>query len=122
MSGGAPSSGFTGKTESFNGSTWSETADLNDSKRGLAGCGSSNTNALVFGGQQPPAPSGTYTADTEKWNGTSWSQVADLNLARNQFAGVGTNTAALGFGGRQPGRNQQQTEKWNGTSWTELGS
>ena len=75
---------------------------------------------MVFGGQTPPAPSNSVTAENESWNGSSWTETGNINTARNQFAGVGTNTAALGFGGRQPGRNETLTESWNGSAWTEL--
>ena len=68
--GGAPSSGFTGATESYDGTSWTEVNDLNQARRGLAAARASNTSAIAAGGQTPPAPSNAVTALTEKWNGS----------------------------------------------------
>jgi hypothetical protein len=38
-----------------------------------------------------------------------------MNTARREVAGAGVQTAALAFGGGQPGLTA--TELWNGTSW-----
>ena len=76
------------------------------------GTGSSNTNALAFGGH----PQG---AQTESWNGSSWTEVNDLNTGRSQvLGGAGNNTDALFAGGTPP--TTAKTESWNGTSWFEL--
>ena len=53
-----PSSGI---TETWNGTNWTETGDLNTARRSLAGAGT-QTTALAFGGQSP------VTAATEEWN------------------------------------------------------
>ena len=51
-----------------------------------------------------------------------WSSGGNLNTARSNIAGVGTQTAALGFGGNQPGNPKSTAnEQYNGSSWTELG-
>ena len=77
--------------------------------------GTSNTAALVFGGEIPPA-----SALTEIWNGTNWTEVGDLNTAR-LTTGAGTTTAAIAMGGRVP-PNTAVTELWNGTNWTAVAS
>jgi hypothetical protein len=105
-------------TEKYNGTTWTEVADLNTG-RGYAarGSGGTQTSALHFGGTPP------VTNITESWNGTSWSEVADLNTARYNLSGAGAdNTSSLAFGGiYPPGQIQAITESWNGSSWTEVG-
>ena len=107
------------RTESWNGSSWTEVNDLNSSRAGLGGKGSS-TATLVFGGS-PPTPS--YNAATEDWNGVSWQEVADLNTARLLTSGAAgytsTTTAGLAFGGEiVPGTVQSATEEWSGSSNT----
>ena len=98
------------ETETWNGSSWTEVADLNTGRYVLGG-GGTQTSALGFGG----TPGGV--ALTESWNGSAWTEVADLNTAREFVGGTGTsNTAALAFGGApQTG----VTETWNGSAWTE---
>ena len=53
--------------ESWDGSSWTEVADLNQS-RSAEGAGASNTSALAFGGNVPP-----YSVLCESWNGSSWT-------------------------------------------------
>ena len=94
-------------TESWNGSAWTEAADLNTTRRLMGGNGTS-TSALTYGGNAPP---GRQTA-TESWNGSAWTEVNNLNTARHSLAGIGTdNTSALAFGGDQPSTNYQQLTK-----------
>ena len=101
-------------TESYNGSTWTEVADLNVAKSLLSSAGATNTAALSFGGVIPPNAAG---ATTELWNGTSWTEVNDLNTARRSTPGAGTSTAALHIGGGPPAADE--VELYNGTSWAE---
>jgi hypothetical protein len=74
---GTPDSGggspyvIIGNTEYWNGSTWTELADLNSARTQLGGSGI-YTSSLVWGGGP-----GTI-ASTESWNGTSWTEVNDL--------------------------------------------
>ena len=106
-------------TESWNGTSWTEVADLNTTRQQGASAGSSNTAALVFGGETSTAKSD----HVEEWNGSSFSEKNDLNTARDQLAGVGhfSSTAILGVGGKiAPGSNTAIVEEWNGTSFTEI--
>ena len=87
------------RTESWNGSTWTEVNDLNTA-RGYSGeAGTDNTSGLAIGGETSP---GTNVAITESWNGTSWTEIVDLSQARLSLAGAGTATLALAFGGTNP--------------------
>ena len=104
--------------EQYNGSSWTEVADLNTQRDsgGMAGL-APYTATIYFGGGN--SPSGN-TGKSETWNGSSWTEVADLNTARNIAAGMGaTNTAALATGGETP-PVVAVTESWNGSSWTEV--
>ena len=68
----------TAQTESWNGSAWSEEADMNTARRYINNysCGTS-TSALGIGGDVPPA-----TGKTESWNGTTWTETGDMSVAR----------------------------------------
>jgi len=103
-------------TELYNGTAWTETANL-------------NTASMMF----CPAKQGTQTAalaasgsivsadlaKNELWNGSSWTEVGDLNGTHSYADGAGTSTASLAIGrGPQP---RAFVESWNGSSWTETG-
>jgi hypothetical protein len=104
--------------EQYNGTSWSEVADLNGTRSYGFGAGTSGTAGLCTGGKL----NGPSTTDTnEVWDGTSWTEAADINTARSSggASNQGTVTASLIFGGLPP--ETGATEKWNGTSWTEVG-
>jgi hypothetical protein len=109
-----PPGSTTGKTEEYNGSTWTEKNDLNTSRRAGGSAGSAYTAALYFGGQGPPPK-----ANNESWNGTSWTELTDLNTARTQggLGNMGTTTDAMLACGEP---NLTNVEIWDGSSWTEV--
>ena len=72
VTGGEPVAPKGSLSESYNGSTWTETNDLNTGRQAHAAAGSSNTDGIVFFGYA--GPPGNLTA-TESWNGTSWTAV-----------------------------------------------
>ena len=56
-------------TESWNGTNWTEIADLNTGRKLVAGAGTANTSALCFAGERPPGAlteEFTTTADVTK--------------------------------------------------------
>ena len=112
----------TAKTELFNGSSWTEVNDLNQSRRGQGTCAVVNTAAIAFGGEQ--SPSAWYTLN-ESWNGSSWTEVNDLNAGRVSIGAIGSSTAGLALGGVSgpppTNPNYQKNESWDGTSFTEIG-
>ena len=107
------------KNEDYNGTAWTEVANLNVGAIYAGGTGS-NTAAIECGGNTDN-PS-NYSATTEVWNGTSWTEVNDLNKGRNGVALFGTSTAAIGASGYQTSPDSYSTavESWDGTSWTEI--
>jgi hypothetical protein len=115
--------GFTreGKTETWNGTSWTEVNDMNTRKSDTAGAGADNTAALSASGKNPQAtPTGILNA-TELWNGTNWTAVNDSNQRREGAGCVGTSTQSLIFGGYdESGDQTKATEVWNGTNWTEV--
>ena len=115
-------SGDRASNESWNGSSWTETTNMNSVKRYPGGAGSSNTNSLSFG-----SFNGTVKiATNESWNGTAWTELGDLNTEKSSVGAVGeSNTSALCMGGNvgtSPNVNgSAEVESWNGTAWTEVG-
>jgi len=107
--GGAPYANI-GNTEYWNGSTWTELADLNTARSQLGGSGI-YTSSLVWGGNSPVP----YSALTESYNGTSWTEVNDLSVAAQFRTGAGgnastPNTTALAIAGSPPVTTA--TEEW----------
>ena len=104
--------------ESWNGSAWTETGDLNTGRYGMAASGT-YTAMIASGGQTNPPPSQVNNVET--WDGTSWSETTEANTARDQMcdgAGSSSNNAII-YGGATPSASAL-TEQWDGTSWTEV--
>ena len=101
--------------ESYNGTAWSEEADVGTGRRGGGGAGTSDA-ALFMGGINPPATTNTFT---EEWNGSSWTAVNNMGTGRNDFGSTGTQTAAL-VAGAPPYAGT--TEEYDGTNWTAGGT
>ena len=114
--GNIPPGAYTGQTELYNGTAWSEQNDLNVSKGYGAGIGTS-TAGLYAGGTPPGA-----LATNESWNGTSWTEVNDLNAGHSEVRGCGTSTAGILAGGRTAPYPTitNLCETWDGTNWTEV--
>ena len=99
------------KTESWNGSSWTEIGELNTGKNASGGDGIA-TAAIIAGG----GPPSSHTATCETFDGSSWTEVSDLNTGRFAPNLSGTTTSAVLFGGSGP---HAITEQWDGSSWTE---
>jgi hypothetical protein len=101
-------------TESYDGSTWTEVADVNSSSGGLFAFGSQTAAMKASGG------AGSYVTNSESWNGTSWAEGNNVNTAREAGGSTGTgNTAGMIFGGYSTILDTV-TETWDGTSWAEV--
>ena len=84
--------------ETWDGSSWTETTEVNNAR---AYVGSSNSgienNMTMFAGA--PSAAAPYLATHEFWNGTSWTELNDLSSARRSPGFGGTSSAALASGG-----------------------
>ena len=96
--------------ELYNGSAWTEVANVNTGKfyRGNNGTA---TAGLLIGG----APS---TGDVEEWDGTSWTETANYPGNVTGLIQLGTQTAAFCIGGDVPAPYTTATNTYNGSSWT----
>ena len=112
FAGGAP---YPKQTETYDGTTWTEVAELLTGSGYNSGFGT-QTAAIFQGGNVAPG------VETESWNGTSWSEVADAPFGTYAKMSTGTQTAGLqGGGGTPPGTPVTESIEWDGTSWTETG-
>ena len=123
MAGAAPSTGtliFGGsaspsqQNESYDGSSWTEEADLSTARNWAAGFGATDTAAVCGGGE--PA-----SVNAETWNGTSWTEGNNMNTARHSTCGTGPSTVGLISGGKVGDTFQVIVEQYDGTDWTETG-
>ena len=64
MSGSPYTGSITNNTESWNGSSWTEVAEMNNAQRAFGGSFGTYTEAIFAGGQPPKS------ANTEHWNGS----------------------------------------------------
>ena len=111
--------GAIGTVEHYDGSSWTETTDVNTA-RSAATHGGTQTSSLITGGN-------TALSVTEEWNGSAWTEVNDLNTGRRQLA-MSTNgnaEGAIAFGGYAPPTPGPigytgRAEEWDGSSWTEV--
>ena len=99
-------------TETWNGSSWTEVADLNTGKTNLGG-GTGTSTALMAVGGTP--------ATIEVYDGSSWTEIAEMNTSRSNTSKGGIVTAAIVTNGYAGPNYPAQTELYDGTSWTEVG-
>jgi hypothetical protein len=119
--GSNPNPGWSNVVELWDGTSWTETTEINTARYAAGSAGSSNSSMVLMGGNVPP---NTAIAVTEIWNGTSWTEVADLNTARYAGMGFGNSQTTAGYvaGTSYPAAPpyNTKTEFWNGTAWTEV--
>ena len=111
-------------TEIWNGSTWTESGDLQTGRQSFQGGAGTTAAGLVAG-------SGPADGATETFDGTSWTEVNNLVTARQYAPVCGlTSTAAMCVGGygipsaspfsNGPGSRVGLTEIWDGLCWTNV--
>jgi len=105
-----------GKTECYNGSTWSEVNAMPSDATTQYGMSGTSTDAMKAGGYSP--------GGVQIWGGTNWSEGASLSTSTSYGRLQGTVNTALygtGYSGDRPGGNCK-LEEFNGTSWTTGGN
>jgi hypothetical protein len=109
-------------TEEYDGSTWTGGGNLSAARSSHGGTGL-QTAGLAFGGTTVP---GVVTNTTEEYNGSAWTAGGNMVTTRTNIGGngAGVQTAALTFGGYQPGpaAMTNATEEYDGTTWTSGGN
>ena len=105
------------KTESYNGSTWTNETNYPVNSTGNSGAGAGETSTLSFGGTQ----SSSLSTVTKSYNGSSWTAEPAMNAGSRGQGGTGTETAALKTG-MSPAVTPQtnSAEEYDGSSWTSV--
>jgi hypothetical protein len=97
VAGGLSSPSRVALTETWNGSSWTETGDLNTARSQGGGASNGTTTAtIVFAGGVP-----TVQTVAETWDGSSWTEVGDVNTARYQLSGALQNRGMAHLGRKQ---------------------
>ena len=109
------------QVESYDGTSWTEVADVNTARRYIGISTNGSTTAAVAAGGDTTTGSTGLTGVSEEFDGSSWTEGPDLNTSGARM-GAGTQTAGLvmtGGTGPSPSANTK-TEEYNGTSWSEV--
>ena len=94
----------TAKCEQYNGTSWTEVADLNTAKSSCGHFGTQTASIAVRGAGN----------NTESWNGSSWTNLpASVVVFNGGNHGGGSQTAGVVYGPR----TYNATELWDGTTW-----
>ena len=102
IGGGTPSA--VDNVESWNGSAWTESGDLNNARNDLDLMTTSTSLAVAFGGDP------SLRRKTEEYDGSAWTNVADSSADKYASGGAGTGTLGLAAaGGASP---YVATEEW----------
>jgi len=109
---GSSDPGAVANVESWNGTSWTETTDVNTARVVAMGLGTSSGDGLVIGGSPD-------RAIVEQYDGSSWTEITDINTGREHGASSGTATLGIIFAGYDPD-GKTETEFWNGSTWTEV--
>jgi hypothetical protein len=107
------------KTESYNGTSWTEVNDMNNDVQGTYAASGTYTAALAKTNTDSPK------SFIESWDGTSWTNAPDINSPRgdSSIPATGSQTATLLTGGyHNPSspKSSDLVEQYDGSSWTEI--
>ena len=94
-------------TELYDGSSWTEVGNPNETHPQTAGGGVQTAGWMATGGG----------VSGEHFDGSTWTHAEDCNQGNAQRASCGPQTAAMMFGS-EPVTNA--TESYDGTNWTEV--
>ena len=101
----------TANAETFDGTAWTEVANLNTARGMGAGAGALSTAAIMIGGVVTPGA--THKSIVEQWNGSSWTEVADLSATRRYGGAGNVSVAAVTMGGLNSSNSELATsEEW----------
>ena len=110
MAGGSVSP--SGKTEEYDGSSWTAGGNMSNGDRGFSGTGS-QTAALAVGSDETAI---------EEYDGSSWTAGANYPEIASFVKAAGSLTAALVTGGLTSGPSPTSSNHYNGTSFSAGGT
>ena len=104
--------------EEWNGTLWSEIADMPTKRKRGAGSGTVNAG-LYAGGTDGGFGGYTEASEVYIWNGLTWTETLDLPNTGDNHTGHGfTQDSALVTHG-VPSYASGNADEWDGTTWTE---
>jgi len=102
-------------TEEYDGTSWTAGTNYPTNIRGASIIASTSSDAIVFGGNNPP--SAIPAVGARQYDGTTWTALADLATTKQNSVGVGTTSTGIAIGG--PGGAAISTsEEWNFSTTT----
>jgi hypothetical protein len=123
--GGYEPGGESGKTEEYNGTSFSEQNDMGTARYEMGNGSGTQTAALCSAGRTDTAHGGGAQAFVEEYDGTSWSEVNNLPGNRTAHGSAGPQTASIiALGKSAPPAPSVVTTSlhYDGTNWTSGGS
>ena len=125
--GGEPAPAAATKTESYDGSTFSNSpATLgNPTAQAASGVASPGTAGIIFGDAAGGTTNQTeeYTKSTNTITASAWASIPTYPTPNSYSAGFGTTTASVVAGGDgPPGNGITTTGEYDGSSWTTGGA
>lgn len=108
-------------TETYDGTSWTEVANLATARRGLSGsCGNSGKTALATAGFPTYNLTEEFTNSSNVITAGAWTSGTNLPSARTAGGGtrVGTQNAFAIFAAYISDPTGTETEEYNGTSWS----
>ena len=123
--GGYEPGGETGKTEEYDGTSFSEQNDMGTARYEMGNGNGTQTAALCSAGRTDTAHGGGAQAFVEEYDGTSWSEVNNLPGNRTAHGSAGPQTASIiALGKSAPPAPSVVTTSlhYDGTNWTSGGS
>ena len=126
QAGGVSSGAVQAVTANYDGTNWTSSGALSNSRGEGAMWGVQNS-AVLTGGYDAFSPP-YWTNDTEEYNGTAWASGTASPLNTSGSVGVGlSESSGMIIGGREsptnsyPGKtDQKRTLQYNGSAWTSL--
>ena len=106
--------GMCTETETYDGMSWTEVANVITGRRNADGAGAQNA-ALFIGGYDVAASANSNK--TEHYDGSSWSAGGALIIARQVHTAAGEEYNALAIAGKVPSVSSTM-EEYNGSVWS----
>ena len=122
---GTELTGVLGRTQTWNGTSWTSQGTSNLSKDSRMNMSQSSTYAVSAGGRSP------YKTETELFDGSAWTTTTSLTTAQAAGGGAGSASSGLTFGGNYPGSPDvyNGTQEWDvstsvavAASWSSAGN
>jgi hypothetical protein len=113
------STGFTNRTNEYDGSTWTTVNNMNTGTPFRPGTGTQTDTIAAGSAINFPPTSGTVS---EAYDGTTWTSTPSLSTAR-YAKDIGSGASALAIAGQNsPSTTTNAVEEWNDSSWTAVSS